>query len=252
MFSPDDVTEDAFLGGCVQLLQPRQGYRAATDPVLLAASVAAKAGQSVLDIGCGVGTAVLCLGARVPGLDLTGLELQADYADLARQNATRNDQMLKVVTGDVTDLPPEVKRSFDHVISNPPYYAADGTPSPIAGRDIANRSLVPLQDWVEIASRRVRPEGWLTLILAADALPQALQGLGDTMGSVAVLPLAARPGRAAGRVIIQARKGGKARFRLLAPVILHDALHHDSDRISHSPIAQTVLRDGGDLLAQFR
>ena len=50
MFGPDDLTDDAFLGGRLQLWQPKVGYRAATDPVLLAASVAAKPGQTVLDL----------------------------------------------------------------------------------------------------------------------------------------------------------------------------------------------------------
>ena len=54
-----DVTEDAFLGGKLHLKQPRRGYRAGVDPVLLAAAVPAQAGQSVLDLGCGVGAAAL-------------------------------------------------------------------------------------------------------------------------------------------------------------------------------------------------
>ena len=41
----EDVTCDAFLGGRLQILQPRHGYRAGVDPVLLAASIAARAGQ---------------------------------------------------------------------------------------------------------------------------------------------------------------------------------------------------------------
>ena len=69
----DDLTHDAFLGGRLHLWQPRRGYRAGVDPVLLAASVPAKAGQSVLDLGCGAGAAALCLGAREPGLELLGM-----------------------------------------------------------------------------------------------------------------------------------------------------------------------------------
>ncbi|MCO4829001.1 MAG: methyltransferase, partial [Lentibacter algarum] len=63
--STPDLTHDAFLGGRLKLWQPKQGYRAGVDPVLLAASIAAKAGESVLDLGCGAGAAALCLGRRV-------------------------------------------------------------------------------------------------------------------------------------------------------------------------------------------
>ena len=81
------LTHDAFLCGKLHLWQPKHGYRAATDAVLLAAACPAVAGQSVLDLGCGVGAASLCLASRVAGLVQTGLELQEDYAALARQNA---------------------------------------------------------------------------------------------------------------------------------------------------------------------
>jgi tRNA1Val (adenine37-N6)-methyltransferase len=46
-----ETTFDAFLGGRITLEQPTKGYRAGVDPVLLAASVPARAGQSVLELG---------------------------------------------------------------------------------------------------------------------------------------------------------------------------------------------------------
>ena len=101
-----DLSHDAFLGGRLHLWQPKAGYRAGVDPVLLAASVPAKAGQSVLDLGCGVGTAALCLGARVPGLGLVGVERQADYAALAARNG------LETFCADLTDMPDALKAAF--------------------------------------------------------------------------------------------------------------------------------------------
>ena len=83
----DQTTTDDFLGGLVSVIQPRKGYRAGVDAVLLAASIPAKPGQQVLELGCGVGVASLCLAARVPDLTMTGVELQSDYAALALQNA---------------------------------------------------------------------------------------------------------------------------------------------------------------------
>ncbi|MGB7263813.1 MAG: methyltransferase, partial [Albidovulum sp.] len=88
MFGANELTEDGFLGGRLRISQPRDGYRAAMDPVLLAAAVPARAGDTVLELGCGAGVASLCLASRVPGLALTGLELQSGYAALARANAT--------------------------------------------------------------------------------------------------------------------------------------------------------------------
>ena len=78
-----ETTNDLFLGGKVTALQPAKGYRAGIDAVLLAASVPAKAGETVLELGCGVGVASLCLAARVEGVEITGVELQPEYAALA-------------------------------------------------------------------------------------------------------------------------------------------------------------------------
>lgn len=252
MFAEDQLSDDKFLCGKLRLLQPVKGYRAATDPVLLAAACPAEAGQSVLDLGCGAGAASLCLGHRVPGLRLAGLELQAAYADLARRNAERNGIALEVHHGDLVKMPVALRRDFDHVIANPPYYPAGGSPSPIAARAQAMQVDTPLADWVMAATRRLRPGGWLTLICGADGLPEVLGALAPKLGSAAVLPLAPREGRAALRVIVQARKGGRAPFRLLAPFVIHAGAAHDGDRESYTPAANAVLRDGADLCAAFR
>lgn len=251
LFPDDALTDDKFLMGRLRLLQPARGYRAATDPVLLAAACPARAGESVLDLGCGAGAAALCLGARVPGVVLAGLEVQPEYADLARRNAERNGMVMEVVEGDLTAMPRGLRRDFDHVIANPPYYDAGGSPSPIAARDRALRVATPIAAWVAAAGARLRPGGWLTMIFATPCLPEALAALPPKLGSAMVLPLEPRSGRAPPRVILQARKGGRAAFRLLAPFTLHDGPSHDGDRESYTQAANDVLRNGADLSAAF-
>ncbi len=250
MFSADELSLDDFLCGRLSLWQPKRGYRAATDPVLLAAAVPARAGQSVLDLGCGAGAAGLCLARRVPGIVLAGLELQPGYADLAQRNAARNGVAMEIAEGDLADMPESLRRGFDHVIANPPYYSRGGSPSPDAGRDRALRVETPIAAWMQAAARRLIPGGTVTMILGTDRLPEALSSL-EKLGSAAVLPLAAREGRAAKRVILQARKGGRGAFRLLAPFVLHAGAAHDGDRESYTPEANAVLREGAGLIHAF-
>ncbi|OYX43541.1 MAG: methyltransferase [Rhodobacterales bacterium 32-67-9] len=250
MFDEADLSEDAFLGGRIRIVQPRHGYRAAMDPVLLAAAVPARAGDSVLDLGCGAGVASLCLGHRVPGLRLAGLELQPAYAALARRNAAANGQEFEVHDGDLARLPEGLRvRSFDHVIANPPYFPAGaGTPAADCGRETAQREATPLELWLGVALRRLRPGGWLTVIQAAERLPELLAGLWCGAGSITARPVAARQGREANRVIIQARKGGRGAFRLAAPFVLHEGAAHLRDGDDHSAAARAILRDGAAFL----
>ncbi|QXT39740.1 tRNA1(Val) (adenine(37)-N6)-methyltransferase [Gymnodinialimonas ceratoperidinii] len=232
-----ELTQDGFLGGRVQAWQPRVGYRAATDPVFLAAACPAKPGDTVLELGCGVGVAALCLMARVENLSVTGVERQANYADLARRNG------LDVVTADLTALPSDLRqKSYDQIIANPPYYGP-GTGSDDAGRDAALREETPLTNWIAVARARLKPGGWLTMIHLAERLPDILRGL-DGFGDVAVLPLVAREGRAAGRVLVRARKGARAPFRLLAPLVIHAGASHEADGDDYSATARAILRDG--------
>jgi len=243
-----DTTQDQFLNGKLLINQPKFGYRAATDPVFLAAFTPAEPGQSVLELGCGVGVASLCLGWRVGGLDITGLELQADYAALARENAAQNAQELSVVEGDVEAMPQALRtQEFDHVITNPPFFeAASHSPSPVPGKDIANRSAEPV-GWIANGLRRLKPGGWITLVQRSEHLGDILGGLDGKTGDCMILPIAARAGRAADRVLVRARKGAKGKLTLLAPFVVHKGAQHQDGADGYSEQAQAVLRHGNAL-----
>lgn len=243
-------TRDAFLGGKIHVFQPAKGYRAGLDPVLLAAAVLAKPRQHILELGCGAGAASLCLHARVPDLRFTGVELQPYYADLARRNAAENHADLTVVEADLQALPEDLRQiQVDHVIANPPYYEREkSTAAKDAGRDVALAGDTPLEAWVDVASKRLKPKGYLTMIQKADRLPEILSFVRGRLGSVRVLPIAPRDGRAAELVLVQARKGGRAAFVLEAPLILHAGPRHEKDQESYRDEVLTVLRNGAALL----
>ena len=243
------LTCDEFLGGRLKLWQPHEGYRAGADPVLLAAAVPAEAGQDVLELGCGGGAAILCLGARVEGLNLTGIELQPSYAALARRNADENGIGLSVIEADLRALPTDLRqRHWHHILMNPPYFdRSASTPSADSGRDTSLGGETPMSDWIDVAARRLRPKGTLTLIQRIERLPEALVACEGRLGSLVVLPLAPRADRAPKLFLLQARKGGRAAFHLSAPLVLHKGHTHVKDRDDYTAEARAILRDGKPL-----
>ena len=250
-FAQADLSHDGFLGGRLHCWQPRRGYRSGTDAVLLAAAVGARAGEAVLELGCGVGVALACLAVRVPGLALTGLELQPDYAALAEQNLAGTGATL--VVGDAVAPPPALRtQSYDHVLFNPPYHDTGAGSAPRdAGRAQAHQGSPDLlAAFFDCALRRLAPGGALTAILPAAALRPALPMIDDRAGAIHILPLAARQGRAADRVILSAKKGARAPLTLLPPLVMHDGPVHAADGDDYSAAARAILREGAALKMQ--
>lgn len=239
------VSENSLLGGRVRLLQPVEGYRVAIDPVFLAAGVPAAAGETVLDLGCGVGAAALCLLARKP-VRVTGLDIQGDLVRLAGENARLNDAAgrFQPMTGDVAKPPPRLAPgSFHHVMCNPPHLAREqGSPCGNRARETAMREgAAHLVDWVTTALTMAQPKGSLTFVHRADRLDALLAALAGRAGDIVVFPLWARAGKPAKRIIVRAHKDAGSPLSLAPGLVLHEA----DGRFT--PAAEAVLREAAAL-----
>lgn len=238
-------TDDRLLDGRVTVRQPAAGYRVAIDPVLLAAAVPAAAGARVLDAGCGTGAAMFCLAARVPGVVLTGLELQPALADYARAGLVLNGlaadgtgAAARVATGDLAVPPGEVldRRPFDVVMTNPPF-TADGTPPPDGSRAAAHHEgAAGLAGWIGGCLAMLRPKGRLVMIHRADRLSEILAHLAGRAGDARILPIHAKADQPARRVIVDAGKGRRSPDTLLPGLVLH------GDGGAFTAAADAVLR----------
>ncbi len=234
----------AVLNGAVRLHQASNGFRTSMDAVIIAAACPAKAGDHILDLGCGVGSAGLCVLHRVPGIHLTGLDIQADHIDLARQNAEMNNEGKNTdfITGDIRGFK---GGKFSHIICNPPYgEAGQFTHSDKPSR---NKALmhedkdITIADWVKCAFNNVKSGGSLTIIHRADALPGIILALGKSFGRTEIIPLHTKAGQPATRVIVRALKHRKS------PAILHPGVMLHNEDGTPSVISEDVLRGGKGL-----
>ena len=224
-----DCSEDAFLGGKLRLRQPKSGHRAGHDAILLAAATSARPADRVVEFGAGVGAAGLALARRVGAVDLVLVEIDAQLAALARDNAAANAISADVVTLDVASQADVVAHglmpdSVDVVLMNPPFNdAMRHRASPDKARETAHMA-VPglLENWIHAARRLLKSGGVLTLIWRADGLAEVLTGLERGFGSFAILPVHSDGAKPAIRVLVRAVKGGKAPARIHLGLVLNN------------------------------
>lgn len=243
------LTHDRLLGGRVTLLQPASGYRAAIDPVLLAAATPTWRGATVADLGCGAGAAALCLAARAPEAAAVGVERDAALAALAERNAAENGvaDRVRIVRADIADIraPGDLVRHglapCDHAMANPPHLPPARAMPARRGDPATVETGASLDDWVTAALALLRPGGGLSLIHRADRLDDLLASLHGRAGEIAVFPLWPKAGRAARRVLAQARKAARGPARLAAGLVLHRADGRYTEE------AEAVLRHGAPL-----
>jgi tRNA1Val (adenine37-N6)-methyltransferase len=96
---------DSLFQGRLSIIQPRRGYRFCLDSVLLAGLTRLRRNDRVVDLGCGCGVIPLLLafGRRVA--HITGIEIQASLAAMARRNVAINalSHMIEIVHGDLRE-----------------------------------------------------------------------------------------------------------------------------------------------------
>lgn len=96
---------------------PRHRTTLMVDLATHALAGSARPGGSLLDLGCGTGAIGAAVAARLPGLEVTGVDIDPDAVACAVQNLPR------VLLGDL--FAPVAGERFDVVAANAPYVPTD-------------------------------------------------------------------------------------------------------------------------------
>lgn len=226
------TTRDAFLAGRITLSQPRHGFRAGFDSVLLGAAVAGGTDR-LLDLGAGVGTAALVALTLGRAEQAVLVERHAETAALARVNVEGNgfSGRAEVLTLDILSAGPLRDAAglranhFHTVIANPPFFdAGQGTLAPEASRaDARHMAQEGLDAWVRCAAGSAAADGDFVIVYPAQGLAALLAALAPRFGALTILPISPRSGLPSTRVLVRGRKGSRAPLTLLANRPLHGA-----------------------------
>ena len=242
MSLPVAISDDWFLTDRLLVRQPKKGFRAGGDSLMLSAAVPAAAGERVLELGSGVGVVSLAIASRVAGLSLDLVEIDADTATLARHNLSTNrhaDRLdlsqAHVTIGDAhsTTLFPQ-ETFFDHCYCNPPYFDPGSTRSSdhyLA--DLARRAPTPLSAWVKAMVRWTKSGGTMTIICRAGSSIEVLNAFERSAGGIELIPLYPKPNEPAVNVIVRGVKDSRAAFRLRKGLIIRDAKGNLTPEVEH-------------------
>ena len=243
-----EFTKDSFLGGGIRIWQPKKGYRAGIDPILLAASVNVSEGQKVLDLGCGVGTASFAIGYRVKNVELYGVEIQKIFVDLVNLNSKENVIEFKIECCNISSLSSNItSKSFDHVIANPPYFDRKSSVKGInLSKEKSFGDTCPISEWLKVAAKRTKPKGFVHFIVRTDRLPEIFRNIPNSLGSLVITPVISRKNENAKLTILHAKKNGRGGFIISSPIILHP-LNRVSPK-KYNLQVDKVLRNGASLI----
>ncbi len=210
-------------------------FKPTTDTFLLGGFAAPKKGDRVCDLGAGIGLLGLLLLGREENLRITDIDADPAACALAEENFRRNDlRGHTVLCADLRrrELLPRAG-SFDMVVSNPPYFAAERGAVASGQRGMARSELsCTLRELCTAAAYLLRSGGQFCLVYRAERLsellvqlhalrlvPKTLQAVQKTIDTPPRL------------VLLRCRKDGGTGLDIRPPLLLQNADGTESDAL---------------------
>ena len=145
--------------------QDRCAMKVGTDGVLLGVLAPTIDSGRILDIGTGTGLVGIMLSQRCPQAMVTGVELDANAAKQAEENATSTGWKIKIINKSIQDFSFQCEEKFDLIVSNPPYFI-NSLKAPEKNRNTARHTdELSFEELIESAEKLLSEEGKFSVII---------------------------------------------------------------------------------------
>lgn len=145
--------------------QDRCAMKVGTDGVLLGVLAPTIDSGRILDIGTGTGLVGIMLSQRCPKAMVTGVELDANAAKQAEENATSTGWKIKIINKSIQDFSSQCEEKFDLIVSNPPYFI-NSLKAPEKNRNTARHTdELSYEELIESAEKLLSKEGKFSVII---------------------------------------------------------------------------------------
>ena len=149
-----------------------------TDGVLLGAWCDIYGARSILDIGSGSGIIALMMAQRNKTATITAVEIDAASASQANENILSSpwSRRVTVVNSAIQDMVVSNSKSFDHIVSNPPFYPVSRFMNAVdESRQIARSDkCLSLKDLFGSASHLLVDDGSMHIIIPVGLKNEAI------------------------------------------------------------------------------
>ena len=222
MFSKN-VTVDKILKGKISIIQLKKGFRYGFDAVFLASFVNGylkklkKKKISLVGVGSGVGTISLIIAYQNDKINITAIENNDNYLEIANENIVRNNfqKKINVIKGDIFYVENDLINRFDIVVTNPPFYDRKQKKSENELENHATR-IINYESWIENSVKLLKDKGIIFLIIPTRLLEKSLKFLGTKTGSFKIFPIWPNQKKSSKRLILFAKKGGASPTELMS------------------------------------
>ena len=223
---PGERLDDLQIKG-YEIIQSPGRFCFGMDAVLLSAFAKVKAGECVLDLGTGTGILPILLAAKTKGKHFTGLEIQAETAEMARRSVAHNhlEDRISIVTGDIKEAAERFKPAFfDVITTNPPYMLADhGLRNPDDSKAIARHEvLCTLDDILRESMRLLQDKGRFYMIHRPFRLTEILTKMHEyKIEPKRIQFIHPYIDKEPNMVLLECIRGGKPRITVEKPLIVY-------------------------------
>ena len=218
-----NFTVDKILRGKISIIQLKKGFRYGFDAVFLASFVNGylkklkKKKISLADVGSGVGTISLIIAYQNDKINITAIENNDTYLEIANENIVRNNFQKKInlMQGDIFNIDNDLINRFDIVVTNPPFYDRKQKKSENELDNYATR-IINYESWIENSVKLLKDKGIIFLIIPTRLLEKSLKFLSTKTGSFKIFPIWPNQKKSSKRLILLAKKGGASPTELMS------------------------------------
>ena len=218
-----NITVDKILRGKISIIQLKNGFRYGFDAVFLAAFVNGylkklkKKNFLLADVGSGVGTISLIIAYQNDEINITAIENNDSYIEIANENIIRNNfqEKINLMKEDIFNFDKDLINRFDIVVTNPPFYDQNQKKSENELDNYAKR-MINYETWIENSVKLLKDKGIIFLIIPTVLLEKSLKSLSTKTGSFKIFPIWPNQKKSSKRLILIAKKGGASPTELMS------------------------------------